>query len=92
MTLPEYTLLMQAVQLKHVDLEYELHLQAYLNFAAQAKKKAGKNKEKPVFRTFKQFFDYEKAVDRVIKKDKKDDKFLRLSKFIKDKNNEKGGQ
>ena len=92
MTLPEYMLLMQAVQLKHVDLEYVLHLQAYLNFAAQAKKKAGKNKEKPVYRTFKQFFDYEKAVDRVIKKDKKDDKFLRLSKFIKDKNNEKGGQ
>lgn len=38
------------------------HWQAYLNFSVQAEKKAGKYKTKPVYGTFKKFFDYERAL------------------------------
>lgn len=40
---------MEAVRLKQVDLDYRNHLQAFLNFAVKAEKKAGKNKTKPVY-------------------------------------------
>ena len=33
LTIPEYELLMQAVRLKQVDMDYRNHLQAFLNFA-----------------------------------------------------------
>ena len=46
LTIPEYNLLMKSVELKHVDEEYRLHKQAFLNLAAQAQKKAGKEKNK----------------------------------------------
>ena len=62
LTLPEYDCLMEAQRLKEVDRDYRNHLQAFLNFAAQAKKKAGKYKEKPVYSTFKKFFNYEEAI------------------------------
>ena len=65
LTIPEYTLLMEAVQLKEVDKDYRNHLQAFLNFAVKAEKKVGKNKTKPVYQRFRKFFDYEKEVDRV---------------------------
>ena len=41
LTIPEYNLLMKSVELRRVDEEYRLHLQAFLNFKAKAKKKAG---------------------------------------------------
>ena len=58
LTLPEYELLMEAAQLKQVDNDYRNHLQAFLNYAVKAEKKAGKGKSKPVYRKFKQFYDY----------------------------------
>lgn len=67
MTFPEYKLLMKAVRLKQVDAEYKLHLQAFLNFAVKAEKKAGKGKSKPVYREFKKFYDYEKRLAEVEK-------------------------
>ena len=33
LTIPEYNLLMQAVRLRQVDLDYRNHLQAFLSFA-----------------------------------------------------------
>lgn len=88
LTLPEYELLMEANRLKQVDIDYRNHLQAYLNFAVQAKNKAGKNKEKPVYSTFRKFFDYEKEIEKAKENKKKKSRFSNLSKFIKE---QKGG-
>lgn len=54
---------MEAARLKQVDLDYRNHLQAWLNFTVQAKKKAGKHKQKPAFKKFKQFYDYKEALE-----------------------------
>ena len=56
----EYALLMKAVELRQFDINYRNHLQAFLNFAVTAKKKSGRNKEKPVYDKFSKFFDYVK--------------------------------
>ena len=66
-----------------VDEEYRIHLQAYLNMSAQAKKKAGK-KVKPVYTTFNKFYNYQKALDRVMGVKRKS-KFDELAKFINKK-------
>ena len=72
-TIPEYVLLMEAVQLEQVDLDYRNHLQAYLNFAVKATKNG--KKPKPVFDKFNKFFDYEKEVDKVKKRGKQESRF-----------------
>lgn len=85
LTIPEYEMLMEAVRLKQVDLDYRNHLQAYLNFVVKAEKKAGKNKTKPVFSNFKKFFDYEKALENAKSKEesKEKSKFSGIGKFFK---------
>ena len=83
LTIPEYNLLMEAVQLKQVDIDYRNHLQAYLNFAVKAEKKAGKGKTKPVYKKFKQFYDYEEEVQKITKKDKGKSRFSGIGKFLK---------
>lgn len=83
LTIPEYNLLMEAVQLKQVDTDYRNHLQAYLNFAVKAEKKAGKGKTKPVYKKFKQFYDYEEEVQKITKKDKGKSRFSGIGKFLK---------
>ena len=65
LTIPEYSLLMEAVRLRQVDKDYRNHLQAFLNFAVKAEKKSGKNKSKPVYSKFKRFYDYEKEIEKV---------------------------
>lgn len=60
----EYNILSEAYALKYVDKERDLHELAFLTFAATATKKSGK----PVYKTFKKFFDYEKELERVKKK------------------------
>jgi hypothetical protein len=40
LTLPEYECLLEAQRLKEVDKDYRTHLQAFLNFAVQAKKES----------------------------------------------------
>lgn len=79
----EYRLLMKAKELQMVDEEYRIHLQAYLNMSAQAKKRAGK-KVKPVYTNFTKFYDYQKALDRVMGVKRKS-KFDELAKFINKK-------
>ena len=83
LTIPEYNLLMKSVELRRVDEEYRLHLQAFLNFKAKAKKKAGKDKLRPVYANFKKFFDYEKEVNRVLGKNKTDSRFIGIGKLLK---------
>lgn len=84
LTIPEYNLLMEAVRLREVDKDYRNHLQAYLNFAAKAMKKAGKNKRKPVYSTFKKFYDYEAELDKIRIRVKKTDRFAGLKAHLKE--------
>lgn len=65
MTFYEYELRMKAYELKMIDEEYRIHRQAWVNREVKAEKKTGKNKMKPVYTKFKDFFDYEKMVDMV---------------------------
>lgn len=81
-TIPEYELLMEAVRLKQVDMDYRNHLQAYLNFVVKAEKKAGKGKSKPVFSTFKKFFDYKKELAKAQKKSKGKGRFAGIGKLL----------
>ena len=83
LTIPEYTLLMEAVRLKQIDMDYRNHLQACLNFSVKATKKTGKYKSKPVFTKFKQFYDYEKELDKVTNKENKKSRFAGIGKFLK---------
>jgi len=76
---------MEAENLKQIDKDYRNHLQAFLNFAVQGKKKAGKNKERPVYRTFKAFYDYEEILSRYKNNDKKSSRFDMLSKHLKER-------
>ena len=82
----EYRLLMKSKELRIVDKQYELHLQAYLNMAAQARRRAGK-KIKPVYTKFDKFFDYQKQLDRVMGIKMKS-KFDGLAQFIKEQKKE----
>lgn len=82
LTIPEYNLLMKAHELKEIDKDYRCHLEAFLNFAVKAEKKAGKNKSKPVYRKFKQFYDYEAEQKKVLNKEQKS-RFSGIGKFLK---------
>lgn len=82
----EYRLLMKSKKLQIVDKQYEIHLQAYLNMSAQARRRAGK-KMKPVYTKFDKFFDYQKQLDRVMGIKKKS-KFDGLAQFIKEQKKE----
>ncbi len=84
LTIPEYNLLMEAARLKQIDLDYRNHLQAWLNFTVRAKKKAGKYKQKPVFKKFKEFYNYKEALEKKETKDKSENsKFSGVGKLLK---------
>lgn len=68
MTIYQFEMRMKAFELRRVDREYEIHLQAWANWNVRAMKKSGKRKRVPVFKEFKQFFDHKKAEDAVLKK------------------------
>ena len=55
---------MKAYQLNRIDREYDMHLQAWLGVQAGSTKESGK-KTVPVFKSFKEFFDYEKRISEV---------------------------
>ncbi len=65
MTYYEYELRKRAYALAVVDEEYRIHRMAWVNREIKAEKKSGKNKSKPVYRRFKDFFDYEKMQEEV---------------------------
>lgn len=84
LTIPEYNLLMRAVQAKEVDKDYRNHLQAFLNFSVKAERKVGKDKSKPVYSTFKKFYDFESEMDKALHPEKAaKNRFARLGKFLK---------
>lgn len=84
LTIPEYELLMEGVQLRLVDQDYRNHLQAFLGLQVRAEKKTGKNKRKPVYRTFRDFYDYEKEINKILKPHT-DNRFADVSRFLKRK-------
>ena len=63
MTPEEFEIRMEAYRLQQVDQEFVLHRMAWLNREITAQKKAGKNKTKPYFDSFKKFFDYKRLED-----------------------------
>lgn len=79
--IPEYELLMKALRLRLVDEERRIHEQAFLTVAARATK--GK-KGTPVYKRFKDFFDYEAAVKRVLNGDKHKDVMNAVSALLKE--------
>lgn len=83
LTIPEYNLLMEAVRLKQIDLDYRNHLQAWLTFAARAEKKSGKG-TKPVYGKFKKFYNYEEELKKIQnKKGGEKSRFSGIGKFLK---------
>lgn len=63
-TLADLEVLMQAATLRKVDEQNTLHLSAWANEAATAKKEQGSGKHKKLisyYKDFKDFYDYEKA-------------------------------
>lgn len=82
MTLYEFEMRMRASDLRRVDREYEIHLQAWANWNVQAMKKSGKRKRVPVFKTFKQFFDYKKAELEILNPQKRKSGSSRSQKII----------
>lgn len=56
---------MKAHSLKQIDKEYDMHLQAWLNNQVKASKETSKGKFIPVYKEFKDFFDYEKKINEV---------------------------
>lgn len=61
-------MLIEAFELKQVDDNYKAHRQAFLNFAVQAERSAGKGKTKPVYKRFRHFFDYKAEIEKVKKR------------------------
>ena len=90
LTIPEYNLLMKAVRLRQVDLDYRNHLQAFLSFAVQAEKRVGKNKSRPVYRTFRKFYDYDAEQEKVLGQRDPDDRFAALKQFLRKGGGESG--
>lgn len=65
MLLFEYKMLMKAYSLNSLDRDYQAHKQAWINQQVKASKEQGK-KTVPVYRNFKQFFDYEKMEQEIL--------------------------
>lgn len=73
---------MEAVRLKNIDMDYRNHLQAFLNFSVKAERKSGKG-SKPVYRKFKQFYDYEAEIKKANNKSNEKSRFSDIGKFLK---------
>lgn len=80
---------MKAFQYRQVDKQNEAHRQAWLNHLATATKEQGK-KQVPVFKTYKEFFDYEKALKSLEENKKKITPKLRKMARLAAKVNERG--
>ena len=79
LTLPEYEMLIKTHDLVEVDKANERHPLAWLGVSAGATRKDGK----PVYKKYKDFFDYDAELKKMTKKP--NDKFSKLSKHLKEK-------
>lgn len=85
MTIPEFELRMKAAELKQLDRIHELHILAWAINQARATKKNGR----PVFRTFRSFFDFEKQEKKILEYGKKSELLRRYIQRKKDYMNRK---
>lgn len=84
MTVAQYEIMMEALELRMLDEDLHEHRQAFLNFAVQAEKSVGKGKTKPVYRKFRQFFDYDKELNRIKnRKKKKTSRFSGIGEILR---------
>lgn len=85
LTIAQYEIMAEALELRMLDESLHEHRQAFLNFAAQAEKPAGKGKTRPVYRKFRQFFDYDKELKNLKSKKKKkaDGRFSGIGKLLR---------
>ena len=77
LTIAQYEIMLEALDLRMLDQSLHEHRQAFLNFAVQAEKKAGKGKTKPVYRRFTDFFNFDSELKKL--KDRKKNKGNRFS-------------
>lgn len=77
MTFREYSFEIHAYRLRDLDNRQRMHLQAWVNNQVKATKTQGKT-TLPAFKTFKDFFDYEKEL-KEIEGHKKDETIVRLA-------------
>ena len=89
MTMYEYRIRAKAYKLKRVDREHDMHLQAWLNLTAQSTKKSGK-KVISVYKNFKDFFDYDKALGRDCGQQQEENRNRGIAELLK-KQRERGG-
>lgn len=84
LTIAQYEIMAEALELRLLDESLHEHRQAFLNFAVQAEKTAGKGKTKPVYRRFHQFFDYEQELKKLRSKKKKkgESRFAGIGKLL----------
>jgi hypothetical protein len=64
LTIAEYNMHMECAVLNEIDKEYYVHLQAFANFKAKARKKNGR----PVYNRFDKFYDREARIASVKRK------------------------
>lgn len=84
LTIAQYEIMMDALDLRMLDQDLHEHRQAFLNLAVQAQKKAGKGKTRPVYRKFRQFFDYDTELAKIKnRKKKKKSRFSGIGKLLK---------
>ena len=90
--LPDYILLMDAVELRESDKAFWTHFLAWQTMRANGKKKAGKG-YKSAFPRFKLFYDAEAAMKNIKKnKEPKKSRFSGLGSFLKNRIKEEGGE
>lgn len=79
LTIAQYEIMLEALDLRMLDQSLHEHRQAFLDFAVQAEKKAGKGKgkTKPVYRRFSDFFNFDSELKKL--KDRKKSKGNRFS-------------
>lgn len=88
LTIREYALRIRAFQLQQVDKEYRMYKQAWINHQVTLTKEQGK-KQVPIYKRFKDFFDYEKHLKEVTKPKRINHRMKRLAKIAKHVNSEK---
>jgi hypothetical protein len=75
--------MVKALKLRRVDEDFNRHAVAFLSYAVQATKGTARS-QRPVYRRFEDFFDYEKALQRADDKPQTS-RFSRLSQYLKQK-------
>lgn len=86
MTISEHILRLKAYQLKEVDSLKRIHQQAWANNVVKSTTKAGK----PRYKRFGKFFDYEKAIAKILKKRNDKEKTSNSIRDLVIKNNREG--